>query len=260
MLCDTRGLRFLSGTKSCNFRSTIPIFDPPIQRSNPWCSSWVFCMKKHKCKYSWTQSRNSWKKRVPIPLYVPYICFFLYIKTNDSNSYTWFCLGGKEIHCLCSISTMMETQTWRIWMSVRMCYWKDPMFPLRFSQTWKKIFTHPRAKNTLVVGPASIIKTYGILCCCDSSISGGRARNMSPSNKSHIFQHVENQPLKYENLNTPNYNIQSTTIHLKQNIPLSSVCFFSMLSKALHEKTGRQREHTSGKPGEPSVVNPSWVG
>ena len=107
------------------------VFDPPIQRSNPWCSSWDFCT------YSWTQGRKYWKKSTHTILCTLHL-FFWYIKANDSNSYTWCCPEEKkDLHCLCSISTTMETQTWRIRMSVRMCYWKrSDVSPLVFTFHW----------------------------------------------------------------------------------------------------------------------------
>lgn len=257
---------FLSGTKSCNLRSTIPIFDPSIQRSNPWCSSGSFLYEKtHPCKYSWTQGRNYWKKGYPDQYYMyPTFVFFdtLY-KANDSNSYIWCCLGKKRIYTVCiAFQQWWKLRHERIWMSVRMCYWKDPWF----SQTWKKVFTHPRAKNTLGhVG------------------KGGRPgehhQNLwnfvllwfiyfwRPCQKHESFKQISYIPtcwkltseiwkLKHPH---PNDNIQSITMHLKQNIPLSSVCFFQCCQRLYMRKPGGKESTPRGNRGNPPLsTRPGW--
>ena len=130
----------------------------------------------------------------------------------------------------------------------------------------RKIFTHPRAKNTLGhVG------------------KGGRPgehhQNLwnfvllwfiyfwRPCQKHESFKQISYIPTCWKStskickLKHPlqlQYSIHHYPPEAKHP-PIIRV-FFSMMSKALHEKTGRQREHTLGKPGEPSVDNPSWVG
>lgn len=116
MLCDTRGSRcFLVALNHV-------IFDPQSQSSIPQSNDQthdahlgVFCMKKHiHANTAGRKVESTEKKGYPDQYYMyPTFVFFdtLY-KANDSNSYIFdVAWGKKDLHCLYSISTMMETQT-----------------------------------------------------------------------------------------------------------------------------------------------------